>query len=338
MIFVTGATGFLGSYLLYELVKLNRPVKALIRNPDKIAFVKKIFNYYEKDSSDLADSVNWVKGDILDYYTLIENMQDASLVFHSAGMVSFKDSDRSKIMRINVEGTANIVNACLELGIEKLCHVSSVSSLGEAINGELVNENMLWNPKPAATTYAVSKFKAEMEVWRGIYEGLNAVIVNPSIILGPGMWFGTSSGLFKEAYRGLSYYPTGSGGYVDVRDVVSAMIKLADSKINGERYILNAENISHQDVINFLALAMNRKLPVHKITPFIMKAVYVADKIRALLTGQSPMISLRSMEISANNTAYSNQKIKEALSLDFIPVKESVEYITKIYLDEIHQV
>jgi dihydroflavonol-4-reductase len=338
MIFVTGATGFLGSYLLYELLKSNRPVKALIRNPEKIAFVKKIFSYYGNNSTQLVDSINWIKGDILDYYNLIENMKDVNLVFHSAGMVSFNENNKKEIMQINVDGTANIVNACLELGVEKLCHVSSVSSLGESINGELINENMLWNPKPAVSTYAVSKFKAEMEVWRGIYEGLNAVIVNPSIILGPGMWFGASNGIFKQIYRGLDYYPAGSGGYVDVRDVVTAMIKLADSTFTGERYILNAENVSHQEFINLLALAMNRRLPVHRITPFIMKLIYIAERSRAFLARQTPRVSLKSFEITAHDAAYSNQKIKQAINIGFIPLKESVDFITKIYLDEIQHI
>jgi dihydroflavonol-4-reductase len=336
MIFITGATGFLGSHLLHDLVKSGQPVRALYRDSNKLAFVKRIFQYYQTDAGHLMDSIEWVQGDILDFKSMMDYMKGIDQVYHCAGIVSFQGSDKMKLMDINVIGTSNVVNACLELNIPRLCHVSSISALGISQDGELIDESRLWNQGTSASDYSVSKFRSEMEVWRGIHEGLNAVIVNPSVIIGPGMWHGSVSGLYQQIYRGLSYYPTGASGYVDVRDVVQTMIRLTNSALKGERYIISSENKTHREIINYLAEGIHRPFPTRRLSPFLMKVVSNMEKIRSLLTGKPLRITSASLKSATGIFSYSNRKIGETLSIDFIPIKESIEFSSRLLTDEMH--
>lgn len=331
---VIGATGFVGSHVLYQLLKLNQPVKAMIRNPDKIEHVKKIFGYYDDDPSGLISKVEWIRGDISDYHAVVDCIQGVSMVYHTAGLVSFLPGSKKLLNQANHTGTANVVNACLEYNVEKLCYVSSIATLGKTGNGKLIDERVLWKPGSSASRYAVSKYKGEMEVWRGIGEGLQAVIVNPSLIIGPGMWWTTAAPLFTRVYRGLYFYPDGSAGYVDVRDVARIMIKLTETDISGERFILSSENLTHRNFINLVADAMKKKKPKFRIHPAIGKMVCLAERIRSLATGQVPRISSETLKVANDQTAYSNKKIIDTLGNAFIPVSDSVEYAVGIFIKE----
>jgi nucleoside-diphosphate-sugar epimerase len=334
MIFVTGATGLLGSHLLYELALLNRPIRALFRDEEKKAFVKKVFGFYHPEPLELFKRVEWFQGDINDQQAISEAIKGVKQVFHIAGFVSFNDRDKKRLTHVNAGGTACIVNACLEAGNIKLCHVSSIATLGELAPNELINEEVIWNRGTAASAYAISKFRAEMEVWRGIHEGLNAVIVNPSVIIGPGLWDSTGNHLFQSILKGLNYYTLGSSGYVDVRDVARIMVSLMDNDISGERFILNAENISHQKLINLMCIALNRALPKIAVAPWMTGGAVILEKIRAVLTGSGPRINRRILEIAAEKNFYSNKKITDTLHVKFMSVEESVNSTVKLFNKE----
>jgi dihydroflavonol-4-reductase len=334
MIFVTGGTGYLGSHLLYNLIQLGKPVRALYRDKKKLDYFLKFRKYYPGVTDQLMEKIEWVKGDILDYYMLSEYLSGATQVYNTAGLVSFHKEDNQRLFKINVEGTANLVNACLEHKVERLCHVSSISALGDPRDGELIDESRLWSKSSSPSPYSFSKFRGEMEVWRGTNEGLQAVIVNPSIIIGPGMWYGSWSGIFKQICSGLNYYPTGSSGYIDVHDVVKAMIRLTESEIIGERFILSAENLSHREVIDYLAEALKKPSPANPLTPFKFKIACQFEKIRSMFAGSRPRITRQSMRSSTAVTAYSNRKILQALSFNFTPVKESLSSSLRFFLDE----
>jgi dihydroflavonol-4-reductase len=338
MILVTGATGHLGAHLLYELARTNQEVKALYRNPDKISNVKRIFGYYQADFMELYNRIQWVRADVGDYLTLTECLKGVDQVYHAAGHVSFDDKDWKLLHSVNIDGTANIVNACLESGVRKLCHVSSIATLGETNGQALTDESMIWNFGSKASAYAISKYKGEMEVWRGIYEGLDAVIINPSVIIGPGMWMGPSRQLLLSVYKGLKYYPSGSSGYVDVRDIARIMVLLMQSSCTGERYIINSENITHRRYMNLLADAMNRPRPKILISPALAKIGAIAEAVRSTITRRAPRITKRALEIADERLAYSNAKVSQATGVNFIPVEESVKFSTHLFLNEMKSV
>jgi dihydroflavonol-4-reductase len=334
MIMVTGATGFLGTQVLHDLVSMGYRVRALFRDPKKIDTVREVFRFYGSDVPSKWDQIEWIQGDLLDYFILMENMQGVTEVYHTAGMVSFNPRDKKKLFQVNVQGTLNVVNACLEQGIEKLCHVSSIASLVEPEGTTPIDEELLWNPGERASEYSVSKLKGEMEAWRGIHEGLQAVIVNPAVIIGPGMWKGSGRQILQQVYRGLKFYPSGSGGYVDVRDVSAAMIKLMEGNYFGERYIINGENISHRDFLNLIADAMQRTRPAKRITPILGSLALMAEAVRATLTGTPARITRKALEIAAETAAYSNRKIVDTLNISFIPVRKSVQDMVPLFLSE----
>jgi dihydroflavonol-4-reductase len=336
MILVTGATGHLGSHVLFELTSAGKSVRALFLDSRKIELVKKIFNFYHPNYLELLEKIEWVQAGINDYGKLISYMHDIQHVYHIAGKVSFNNGDRKILNQVNIYGTANVVNACLETGIEKLCHVSSISALGELESPEVVDENVIWNQGSSASAYGISKYKGEMEVWRGIYEGLNAVIVNPSVIIGPGMWIGPGSQILSSINKGLKFYPSGSSGYVDVRDVARSMILLTNSNYTGDRYIVNAENMKHQHFMNLIADAFERPRPVYRVNPFHEKLAVTAEFVRKLFTGLPPRINLKTLKIASENLAYSNAKIRDALGMIFIPVEESVKYTVQLFKEEMN--
>ncbi len=336
MILVTGATGFVGSHLLYELTRSGREVRALYRDGQKIAFTQKIFGYYQAEDIVLSGKIDWVKGDVTDPVSLLSVLNNVEQVYHVAGKVSFIDGERGQLNQANVAGTANVVNACLQMGVRKLCHVSSIATLGESAGSQPVNEEILWNEGETASAYAHSKYLGEMEVWRGIHEGLDAVIVNPAVIVGPGMWHGETGDLFARIVRGLPYYPSGASGYVDVRDVVRIMIQLTDSETTGERFILCSENVTHRQYLAQLADALGSKKPDKMITPVMASIAVFLESLRSLLTGKTPRISRRTMQIARESLSYSSDKIREKPGTTFVPVDESVKFLAGHYLREMN--
>lgn len=335
MILVTGGTGLVGSHLLYELTKNGESVRALIRNSKKIDLVKKIFSYYSDDSENLIQKIDWVEGDILDLYSLEQAFTDIKKVYHCAAIVSFDGKDKNQLINANVLGTENVVNLCLSNNIEKLCHVSSIASLGGSLNGEFIDENSKWASSKHHSAYSVSKYKSEMEVWRGIQEGLNAVIVNPSVILGPGFWNSGSGSLFTKAAKGMKYFTTGTTGFVDVRDVVDVMVRLIKSNISNERFILNAENMNYKDLFDKVAEAMHVNKPKREATKKLLKLAVFLDGVASILGIKKREITKEVIRASLSVSKYSNEKVKKAIGKTFLPIETSIREIAEIYKKEL---
>ena len=338
MILVTGGTGLIGSHLLFELTKKGEKIRALKRVSSNSEMVKKVFSYY-LDDPDLALSlIEWFDGDITDPVYVHEALDGIRRVYHTAGFVSFDSADKPAILNINVRGTAHIVNACIENEIEKLCFVSSSSAIGVAIPGETLNEEIFWSGPGKDSIYAISKYQAEMEVWRGINEGLNAVIVNPTIIIGPGDWKRSSLRLFSEVHKGLRFYTEGITGYVDVRDVVKAMILLMEGKFSGERYILSSENHSYREILSMIAESLGKKPPTIYATPLMIGTAFYIDWLRAFLTSGKKRIAKDIITASKNKMLFSNDKIRHATGMEFIPVKDSIRWTAELFLQDIDRV
>ena len=254
-----------------------------------------------------------IQCDILDVITLEEVMQGVEEVYHCAALVSFAPSDAEKLYKINVEGTANIVNACLDANVRKLVYVSSVAALGRIREGQTINETMQWTEDSSNSKYGHSKYLGELEVWRGSAEGLQVAVVCPSIILGYSDWNSGSTKLFKSIYEGFDWYTTGTSGFVDVADVAKAMIGLMESEIVNEKYILAAENVTYQYVLNTIAKGFNKKTPSKKVTPFLAAITWRLEALKNIFTKSSPLITKETAATSLTSVVYDNSKLLQAL-------------------------
>ena len=226
-----------------------------------------------------------------------------------------------------------MINISLEKGVRKFCHLSSVAALGRVEQGILIDEDTVWKTSKMNSNYAISKYSAEREVWRGAEEGLQVVIVNPSVILGPGDLNSGSSKLFRQVWSGLRFYTDGITGFVDVRDVSTACISLMEQSVFGKRFILNSENKSYKDLLSYIAKGFNKKVPVILARPWMSELVWRLESLRSFVTGTSPLITRETSRNSRKKWDYSNAKIKQVLGLEFIPVEESAQETCKIYLE-----
>jgi len=333
MILVTGATGLLGSHLLYDLISDGKKVRALYRNKSRIQKTQEIFSYYTDDVKSLIEKVEWVKADINDVSNLDLAMDGIDEIYHCAGVVSFSKNDHNRMMKTNVEGTANMVNLAMQRNISKFCHVSSIASFGRpGKKNETIDESAQREENERSTMYSISKYLAELEVWRAIEEGLNAVIINPSTIIGSGNWESGSSALFPRIWKGLSYYTEGINGFIDVRDVVKVMKALMEKNIFKDQYILVSEHLSFKDLVGSIAISLNIKEPSIKANKLISGFAWRMEKIRCIITGNDPVITRESARIALDIQFYSNKKIKDLLELDFIPIQKSVKVVSQHFL------
>ncbi|MFN5224450.1 MAG: NAD-dependent epimerase/dehydratase family protein [Bacteroidota bacterium] len=305
MILVTGASGLLGSRLVFELLRMGHTVRAMGRSaqtPDAL------WRYHFKGKEHLLENLEWFQGDIANRHSVLDALEGVIHVYHCAGLVSFIPIDRQLLRDINVRGTANIVDGCLVKGIGKLCHVSSVAALGRSLHGKY-DEESIWNPDDPHSQYAISKYDAECEVWRGVAEGLNAVIVNPGIIIGPGNWKTDSSALFSKVYEGLRFYTDGVNGFVAVDDVVRAMIRLVDQENFGQRFVLVGDNMPYKDVMDLIADGLRVKRPSIRAGRFLSGLAWRMESASSMLTGKRPLITRETAQSAQSVSYYSNKKI-----------------------------
>jgi dihydroflavonol-4-reductase len=325
MIFVTGGTGLVGTYLLHELCLQGSKIRALIRPGHSKQFVSSLFNCFAS-LPESASLIEWVEGDILDIYSLDKAMQGVTRVYHCAGQVSFRPEERMLMHKINVEGTANVVNSCIKQNVKKLVHVSSISAFGNHSEIDIIDENTTWQNSWKPSAYAISKYTGELEVWRGIAEGLNAVIVNPSVIIGAASHPKAVNPILAPISKLLPYYTCGVTGYVDVRDVAKAMILLMESEINGERFILNAENLTQRELFNHCAMILQKKGPKIYLSKSILKFASYLEILRNLATGSQPSITPENVRSVTGINRYSAEKFKLKFDYTFIPIDESLSY------------
>ncbi len=329
MIFVTGGTGLVGAHLLYELTSAGKKVKALKRKTSNLQQVLKTFSYYSENSEELFNQIEWVDGDILEYFSLEKLLQGVTEIYHCAAIISFQTKERSKMISNNVEGTANIVNAAIENGVTKICHVSSIAALGRLENGESITEDTNWIATKKISGYSESKFFSEAEIWRGIEEGLDAVIINPSIILGPANWENGSAKMFKTIWDGMKFYTKGITGFVDVKDVARAMIQLMDESnfktCKNQRYILNAENLSYQDVFSQIADVLDKPKPTIFATNVLLGIVWRAATFASWITGKPSMITRETVANSNEINNFDGNKITQTLHFKYLSISESIK-------------
>lgn len=328
MILVTGGTGLVGSHLLYHLLKENDTVKAIYRKSSDRDHVKHVFSYYSAEA--LYEKIQWVVADITDITSLSKSFKNITHVYHCAALVSFDAADYKEMLKINIEGTANIVNLCIANHIEKLCFVSSVAAIGKSQSDSEITENNEWNVEDNNYGYAISKHGAEMEVWRCSQEGIPVVIVNPGVIIGPGFWHNGSGKLFSKVYAGLPFFTEGKTGFVGVADVVQAMLLLMKGEYMNERYILVSENISFKGILMAIAENLSKKPPAIKIGSLASGIFWRLEWLLSLF-GRKPLLTKQAARSSQNNYSYSNAKIKDKLGFEFTPMAEVIAQTSNYY-------
>lgn len=316
----------IGARLLFDLSK-NERVKALRRATSSLDVVNRIFS----SDPDRLKNVEWVIGDVNDIYSLEDAFENVDVVFHSAAFISFRPSDRNQMMKINVEGVANMVNIALDKKVKRFCHISSVAAIGRIAGSEMVDENSVWKTSSENSNYAISKYGGEREVWRGIEEGLPAFIINPTIIIGPGDWQSGSSQMFSSVAKGLKYYTTGSTGFVDYRDVSKCAIELMNKGVVGKRYIINSQNLPYRMVFDTIAEELGKPKATIQVTPFLAEVGWRMEALRSFIMRDRSMITKETARNGNRVWSYKNEKVKNEIGIEFLPVIDSIRHAAKFY-------
>ena len=322
MIFVTGGTGLVGAHVLLKLSQKREDFKALKRTSSCLDVCKRIFKYYK--SEELFKKINWCDGDIIDIVSLENGMRGCNLLLHCAGIVSFSPNDVERLKKVNIEGTANVMNVALSSGIKKVGYISSIATLGRNLDNALIDEKSYFIPSKKESNYALSKYFAEQEIWRASQEGMEVVILNPSIILGPGDWKKGSSQIFETIYKGLNFYTNGSSGYVDVCDVADLIIMLLFSDIKNERFIANSANLKYRDCFEMIALALGKKPATIKVTPILKEIAWRLEAIKFFITGVRPLLTRETANSAMSNRKFSTEKIKSILDFQFKDINDTI--------------
>jgi len=336
MILVTGGTGLVGSHLLYKLVESEKKVKAIYRNKEKIKAVKRVFSYYSSNYEALFSRIEWIEATLNNVPSLEIAFKNVTHVYHCAAFISFDTKHYHTLRRINIEGTANIVNLGVSNNVKKLCYVSSIATIGKEENDQLITEETHWNPEAEQSVYSITKYGAEMEVWRGTQEGLEAVVVNPGVIIGPGFWRGGGSGsLIKMVYKGVSRYTNGVVGYVGVKDVVEPMIRLMESDITNERFILVSENLSYHDFFTKTAAHLNVQAPKKLASKTLLSLAWRLDWLRSNLLNKRRRLFKHTTKTITTKAYFSNKKLKDAIDYSFKPIDVSLAETCRFFLKEL---
>ena len=333
MILVTGGTGLVGGHLLWHLLQENDRVTAVRRSSSDLKSLRTIFSFYTSKPDDFLSRIDWKIGDVVNEVSLREAMQSVSFVYHCAAVVSL--GNNSDIMSdTNVIGTRNVIKTAQENGIKKLCFVSSIAACGRAFENEKIDENYIWTDSSNRSLYSRSKYYSEQEVWKGIHKGLNAVIVNPGVILGVSGTNTGSSQLFSQVQKGLMFYTNGGTGYVDVRDVVKAMLQLMKSEISGERFVLVGENCSNKDVLSWIADGFGKRRPIIAIGKQALWLVGALSEFLGKVFHFYPVINRVTARTATNREYYSSLKIEDAIGINFTPIEQCIHGVCDFRLKE----
>lgn len=332
MIFVTGATGILGRVIVLELLKKGKNVRASKRPGSNLNDVRHSYSFYTENPDDFFNKINWVDVDFDDIDALQEALKGVDEVYHCAAKVGFHPKDEKEMYHTNVKGTENLLFACEGSGVKKFLHVSSIAVL-DIFNekGEL-DENSEFNPKEEHSAYAISKHLAEMEVWRASAEGLNTIIVNPGMIIGSGNW-GQSSGDIFPTFENNGFTFSGGTSYVDVRDAARISIQLMEKNAFGERFILISENQKYAELGKQIRSQLGLK-EAKILTKSQLNLGRLANILLGWLIPKLRIITKSNIEAISSLNTISNQKIKKELDYQFIPVKESVDFHLKNYIND----
>lgn len=326
-VLVTGATGMLGTHVMLQLISCGYAVRALVRQGSSKAEVENVFAFYGR-SADL-EKIEWAEGDVCDIDSLVEAMNNVSAVYNCAAIVSFDKRDHAAMWQTNVGGTANVVEACIRCNVDALCHASSIGALGHTSDGSDIDETTPYQSDSRRSVYSQSKFRQEMEVWRGIERGLNATIVCPGVILGPSRLDRSSGQIVATVQRGISYYIKGHTGYVDVRDVAQAMVSLVEGKHFGQRYVVVGSNADALEIQTLIAKDLGCQAPSKEAKPWMLRVVSRLLAMASFFTGKRQPLTPESVRSMGGNHNYTSAKIVAATAMNFISIEESISNMSR---------
>lgn len=335
MVLVTGATGLLGTHVVCELLSNRHEVLAAFRTEKSKEKLAGVLRFYFPDSwKSMFERIKWIQLDILDLDEVEDAVKQCSEVIHCAALVSFHRRDFQKMIAINRTGTANIVNACLDFGVQKLIHISSTAAIGSerlpANSSGMEDETNKWSPNENVSGYAISKYSAEKEVWRGIEEGLNAAIVNPSLLVGAGDWNESSLKMLRTASEGFAYYTEGANAFVDARDVATVVRLLLESDVSAQRFLVTGQNATFKDFFTEVAQLTNAKPPRKKAGAFSTSLAWMFSGIASSFTGKRPSITKETATSAHKVTRYSTDKVLSRFPrFGFRTIPEMVENAVK---------
>ncbi len=335
MILVTGATGLVGQHLIAELVDNNQPIRALFRSEEKRKLVlHRLQKTLDSVGKERLKTIDWVKADITDLATLNTVFTAIEVVYHCAGLVSFDVGDKKKLRKTNIEGTANVVNLSIQHHVKRLCHVSSVATLGNEPTGKPINEESPRNNNAPHNYYDISKYGAEMEVWRGAQEGLSVIIVNPGVIIGAGNWATGSSQLFSRVANEFPFKIPRKSGFVGVKDVARAMLALTNSKLSSERFVLVSEVLSIEQLTHSIAEKLHCTPPRYALKKWMVYSLWLFQSVRYLFTGRGKTITLQLIHDLYASVDFDSQKIKRAIGFTFTPIQQAIKETADQYKGE----
>jgi nucleoside-diphosphate-sugar epimerase len=335
MILVTGGTGLVGSHLLYHLSKNNEPIKAIYRRKEKLDLVKNVFSYYSKNFDELFGKIEWCETDLNDIPNLTQVFTNVTQVYHCAALVTFDPNRYHELRKSNIQGTANIVNLCISHQVNKICFVSSIAAIGDTGSQIPATEETPWNAEADNNIYAITKYGAELEIWRGTQEGTEAIIVNPGIIIGPGFWRSSSGSLIKRIHKGLKYYTKGVSGYVDIHDVVTIMIQAMNSSIKNERFILVSDHLSFKEFAEKVAEKLEVIPPKKEASKFLLQIGWRLDWLNYFFKRKYRKLTRHNVRSITSDSFYSSEKVKNTLGYTFKNIDTSIDEACQLFLKDI---
>lgn len=322
-IFITGATGFIGSYILRKLIT---------EGYENIFCLKRLQSDFQL-ASDVAAKVHWVEGDILDIPCLESHLIGMDVVIHAAAIVTFHTKNKKMLIETAMTGTANLVNVAMHCGVKKFIHISSIAAIGRRKKKEDIDEKLMFSHSEFDTTYGLSKFLAEQEVWRAHAEGLYTTILSPSMVLGAGNWENSSVQIFKKVYKGIKYFPGGVNGWVDVRDVAESVSLSIKGDFNGEKFIISADNISYQNMFAMIAEQLKVKPPILKFNYLLSGLIWRLEAVRSHLLGSKPVITKETIVSTAVESYYDNKKSVRLLGLKYRDLQSTIKDSCESFLN-----
>lgn len=325
MVLITGSSGFVGGHLLVHLHKNGKKIKALRRKTSNFNELKIICDFYNVDFNKVISDTEWIEGDLLNIESIKSAFDDVDVVYHCAAIVSFGETSPETLKRTNITGTRNLVTLAQQYNISYFAFVSSIGALGQSIGNALITEETPWREDNNSSLYSNTKYESEQIVWEAIHTGMNAVIVNPGIILGAGDFSRGSLRFFSQVEKGMPFYTSQQTGYVDVRDVCSVIQILVERKIYNQRFTLVSENLTNKELFSMIARGLGKTPPFILLGHNALNFAGWIDRLISKITGKKVLLTNEIIHSATKKECYSSQKIRKVLDFTFIPINKCIK-------------